>query len=605
MPHTEISNQAAAEPPPKKAAVRWFGSLQLLRLLGTSERSMAWCVMARGDDHEQMLVLPRHQPADDGVQQQWLDGARRAARLDHPQLAPVVDLGVRDRWPYMLHDMRGFSTLADKLSSRGMRGIEAVELMQQALRGLAYAHEAGVAHQDPQLHLLLVNDAGQLRVAGTGVAAPPLPLQVLPTGHTMHSELSVLDTDLLRLHRQAAERDLLAMGVLMHAFITGQLALDEADTGKVLARLPPLGPESLRLPWALEQPLSDPLRAIVNRITDRQPQRRYRSARTLQRALDGWLKADNEAGGGPLALLIDQMRINGALPSTPGAAERAARLALMDKQRTHELAEVVLEDLALSFELLRAVNSARVRGDSVSSTAPVLTVRRAIAMLGLDGVRRGALVLRNWPGPLNAVGAKALRQRINLTRRAARIALSLRPAGYDSEVVYLVTVLQDLGRLMVQYHFPDEALQIRRLMQPATRTAADMRDDDVMTEQTAAFAVLGVDIEALGTAVARHWELDDSLVTMIRRLPLTTPVHRPGNDDDILRTLASCGHEAVEALMLPAAQVNGGLRQVLQRYGPALGFGAQELQQALQDKPDQRIAQESASMPLDALPTEV
>ena len=56
---------------------------------------------------------------------------------------------------------------------------------------------------------------------------------------------------------------------------------------------------------------------------------------------------------------------------------------------------------------------------------------------------------------------------IERCQRAGRVALALRPAGYDAEVVYLMTLLQSLGRLVVHYHFPDEAAQIRRLMQPA------------------------------------------------------------------------------------------------------------------------------------------
>ena len=108
-------------------------------------------------------------------------------------------------------------------------------------------------------------------------------------------------------------------------------------------------------------PVPEVLRAISNRATDRQERQRYRSARGMARALEGWMQAEGAAGGGPLALLIDRLHSVGALPSSPGSAARAARLALMDRERTNELAEVVLQDLALAFELLRWVNSAQVR----------------------------------------------------------------------------------------------------------------------------------------------------------------------------------------------------------------------------------------------------
>ena len=230
------------------------------------------------------------------------------------------------------------------------------------------------------------------------------------------------------------------------------------------------------------------------------------------RALEGWLQTDADAAGGLLAQLSDRVHSAGVLPALPGGASRAARLALMERERTNELADVVLEDPALSFELLRLVNSAHVRGSQVSGAGPVLTVRRSIAMLGLDGVRRAALALREWPGPLNEAGAAELQRLIDRCKRAGRLALILRPPGYDGEVVYLITLMQSLGLLVVHYHFPDEALQIHRLMQPAPSPREGEPEEPGMSEESAAFAVLGVDIETIGIAVARHWGLDDAVV---------------------------------------------------------------------------------------------
>jgi hypothetical protein len=149
----------------------------------------------------------------------------------------------------------------------------------------------------------------------------------------------------------------------------------------------------VRLPFSTPRPVPEPLRVIVNRATDRQERQRYRSARTLH-ARAGRLAA-GEADAG---------RAAGPAPGPPaqrrrvaGVArwgQRAARLALMERGRTDELAEVLLDDVALAFELLRAVNTAQVRGGQVSGNGPVLTIRRSIAMIGLDGVRRVALALR-------------------------------------------------------------------------------------------------------------------------------------------------------------------------------------------------------------------
>jgi non-specific serine/threonine protein kinase len=438
---------------------------------------------------------------------------------------------------------------------------------------------------------MLVSDSGQLRLAGVAVAAE-LAWRQPDQGHTASGE-----SQTLRQQRAAAERDVLAVGVLLHGLLLGAGALDEPDVGRVIQRLPPMGRDIVRLPWSTAHPVAEPLRAIVNRSTDRQERQRYRNARTLERALEGWLQADNAAAGGPLALLADRLRVAGVLPSSPGAAARVARLALMERERTNEIAEVVLEDLALSFELLRLVNTAQVRGSQVAGSGPVLTVRRAIAMVGMDGVRRAALALREWPGPLNEAGQSQLETLLERCKRAGRTALQLRPAGYDGEVVYLLTLMQNLGRLVVFYHFADEAAQIRRLMQPAPSSREGEPEEPGMSEEAAAFAVLGVDIEAIGAAVARQWGLDDTVLAMIRRLPVGTAVRSVETDDDMLRTVASCANEAVDALGQPAPRVLAALQRVVQRYGRALDVDMRGLQAALQGQPTAPIAQ-TMPMPL-------
>jgi len=582
---------APAAPKPQ-AAVRMFGRHQLLRLLGKSERTMAWAAAEADGGSELMIVLPRVQPVGAAALERWAQAVNRGARLSHPHLARVVEIGLQDGWPFVAYDIGAAATLSDRLTSSGLPAVEIAALMVQALGGLAFAHEGGVVHHDLQPFLMLVDDNGELRLAGLEVAAD----EAERAGGSV-------ETGALLATRDAAQRDVLALGIVLHQGMTGQPVLGEPDVGRVIDRLPPTGRDIVRVPWTTAHPVPEALRAIVNRATDRQERQRYRNARTLARALEGWLQIQAGGASGPLALLQDKLRAAGVLPSSPGAAAQAAKLALMERERTIELAEVVLQDLALAFELLRAVNTAQVRGAQVSGSGPVLTVRRAIAMLGLNGVRRAALTLRPWPGPLNDSDAKELDRLITRVKRAGRVALALRPAGYDGEVVYLITLLQNLGRLVVQYHFADEAVQIRRLMQPAPSDRAGEPDEPGMNEESASLAVLGADTEAIGIAVARHWGLDDSVLPMIRRHSMSAPVRSGDSDDDQLRLSASAANEALDALALPPPQQPQALQRVVQRYGRALEFGLKDLQAALQDTPAQqqrRVSHETAAMPLDA-----
>ena len=99
--------------------------------------------------------------------------------------------------------------------------------------------------------------------------------------------------------------------------------------------------------------------------------------------------------------------------------------------------------------------------------------------------------------------------------------------------------------------------------------------------------MLGVDVETLGSAVARHWGLGEEVLHMIRRLAADTPVRKPDGDADVLRIVASAANEAVDALeLLPASRVAAALSQVAQRYGRALRIDMKALHGALQEARD-------------------
>ncbi len=547
--------------------LRMFGRFQLMQLIGKSSRSMAWLATDPRTGEALVLTMPRSQAADAEGLQRWQQQARRASRLDHPALAQVLELGQVGLWPYIAYDRGEALSLTERLGPKGVPVSELVPWAIQWLQGLAFAHDAGCVHHDLQAWVLLSGDAHSARLVGLGAAFAPDETQ---------------DAVDLQARRDAAANDVLAFGLVIHHALAGVAALDQPDVSLALQCLPPLGRDIVRLPWTGAQTIPEPLRAIINRATDRQERQRYRNARTLVRALEGWWRADGEQGGGPMALLLDRLRSVGVLPAMPGSATRAASLASLERERTAELADVVLQDIALSFELLRLANSAPAR-NGAAGNSPVLTIRRSLAMLGLEGVRRAAQSLRPWPGPMNPAQADTLQAMMAQVRLAGRIAQLLRPAGYDAEVVYLLALLQNLGRMVVQYHFADEAQQIRRLMLPAPPDKAGESETPGLGEDSAAFAVLGVDIEALGVAVGRHWGLDDAVLTMIRRPSLTKAVHNGETDNDMLRLAAACANEVVDASAAPATRQSGALQRVAQRYGRALGLNQRDIELALHD----------------------
>ena len=106
---------------------------------------MQWLVVDPRSQQELVLVLPRSQPASPEAMQHWLDSAKRHARIDHPGLAAVVDVGEHDRWPYVAYDRGPTATLAERMGKKGIAPAELVPWIVQVAQGLAFAHEAGAS----------------------------------------------------------------------------------------------------------------------------------------------------------------------------------------------------------------------------------------------------------------------------------------------------------------------------------------------------------------------------------------------------------------------------------------------------------------------------
>ncbi|MFY7864777.1 serine/threonine protein kinase [Roseateles sp.] len=594
MPVPDASSSSSA-PPPANAAqaaapaapMRRFGRFELRSLLNKSSRTMLWLVFDPRLGQELMLCMPRVAPNSAAATEHWLRMANAGSRVQHPNLAHVVEIAKVEQWPYIAYDRALGETLDERLARQAAPlPLDAAEWVSQYLEGLAFAHEAGHSHRDVQCSSLIISPSNQVRVLGLEVAQ-----EVVPANVDFNSVTR-------RAARESAAEDILCVGLMLHRILSGRPVLEQQDLQAAIQLMQPIGHELVRMGWETPHPIPEPLRAICNRATDRQAKQRYHMARSFLRALEGWRTAASHAEDGPIALLIDKLQRIGHLPSTSTALQRVGQSSAMERQHTSALSGLVLQDMALSLELLRRVNnSLKQSGAPVDGT--VLNMRRAIAMLGLEGVQQAARALKPWPGPLNEVQAAMLQSLMKRVQRAGQIAQALRPAGFDAEVVYLITVMQNLGRLLVQYHFPDDAQQIRQLMQPPEPTA-DQPHPQGMTEQAAAFAVMGCDLESLGSAVARHWSLGDELLHMIRRQAPNAALRAADNEADVLRLTCSLANELVDALTLPEAKRQAGIELATRRYARTLGLGLREVHQAMNPEQAASDASNSGFGPLSA-----
>jgi len=168
--------------------------------------------------------------------------------------------------------------------------------------------------------------------------------------------------------------------------------------------------------------------------------------------------------------------------------------------------------------------------------------------------------------------ANLLKEEFLRALMAGSIASEMGSTIAEGEEAFIGALFQNLGRMLSQFYFPEEATHIRKLV-AAPRGA--------ISEETAANRVLGMSFEELGLGVSKAWGLPESIQRCIARPSGEPPTH-PSKDPQVrIRWGARAANEMADAMLhSDPKEVESRLAAVAKRYGKAVGMSADHLQQA-------------------------
>ncbi len=254
------------------------------------------------------------QPTDPVLRQRFLEEARVAGQLEHPNIIPIHELGIDpDRGPFLVMKRIRGRSLKDVLD-----GIHAMPAPEKALADLlnafvktceavAYAHSRGVLHRDLKPDNVMVGEFGEVLVMDWGLAKvlgrsepDATPLAASGTGHETTTRTvagDVLGTPLYMSPEQARgevgsldERaDVYSLGATLYEVLTLNTPFDAVSVQELLTqvsegRVLPPGMRH-RAPWALPRDLS----AVALKAMARDRAGRYASVTVLKEDVEAWL----------------------------------------------------------------------------------------------------------------------------------------------------------------------------------------------------------------------------------------------------------------------------------------------------------------------------
>jgi serine/threonine protein kinase len=538
------------------AAVRHIGRFRLLRELGRGAQATVWLAHDPRLDREVALKL-FHPAADAHAVSDWLHEAHAVSRLTHPHIVPVFEAGEAAGPPYLVFEFVAGPTLAEARRQRPQwPPREAVTLMLDVLDGLAAAHAQGIVHRDLKPSNVLLGADGRARVMDFGIAARMTGSAGGP-GHDSARAKAPADAtagcivgtpgyispEAARGEPPLPTMDVFAAGAMLAELLAGEALLQETDPWRAVQRVQQ---EDLVLPSTA--PVDEALRSIVQRALGRDTGLRYDSASALHKVLAAWLQqtaetdddasAEAAAGHATLQFLLRRMRHKTDFPALSAQVARILRLTSSETESLNRLAEEIMQDVGLTHKLLRMVNAAHFTG---AAGGGIGTVSRAVALVGVAGIRNlvlSALLLEHMGDKAHAV---RIQQEFLRALMAGSLARELTPLARESEEAFLVGMLRNLGRLLTEYYFPEEALQIQRQV-PAG-------EGGMRGLEAAAQRVLGIGFDELTAGVARAWGLPVRLQRALAAPEATAPAAAAGpgsGAEAAVERLRRLGHSANE-----------------------------------------------------------
>ncbi len=215
--------------------------------------------------------------------------AEAAARLEHPGIVPIHEVGERDGSCYFSMKFVEGGQLDEVVRRTPISIRGAAELIAKVARTVHYAHEHGILHRDIKTGNILLDAKGEPHLTDFGLA------RLVESDSTVTRTMEVLGTPSYMAPEQAVGNnaavssvtDVYGLGAVLYQLLTGQPPFAGGTTYETIKLLLDTEPRQLRL---LNPKIDRDLSTICLKCLEKDPNGRYSSALALAEDLERWLK---------------------------------------------------------------------------------------------------------------------------------------------------------------------------------------------------------------------------------------------------------------------------------------------------------------------------
>jgi len=222
-------------------------------------------------------IMHGHLADDSAFKSRFVQEARSAARLAHPNVVNVFDQGQDSDMAYLVMEYLPGITLRDLLQDYGkLTPEQTLDIMEAVLSGLAAAHKAGIVHRDLKPENVLLADDGRIKIGDFGLARAVS--NNTGTGQALLGTIAYLSPELVTRGVADARSDIYALGIMMYEMLTGQQPFQGEQPMQIAYQH---ANDTVPAPSAKNPDVPPQLDELVRWATEREPDDRPRDARVM------------------------------------------------------------------------------------------------------------------------------------------------------------------------------------------------------------------------------------------------------------------------------------------------------------------------------------
>jgi serine/threonine-protein kinase len=222
-------------------------------------------------------VMHGHLADDSKFKERFIQEARSAARLAHPNVVNVFDQGQDSDMAYLVMEYLPGITLRDLLHEHHLLTTEqTLDIMEAVLAGLAAAHKAGIVHRDLKPENVLLADDGRIKIGDFGLARAASANTA--TGAALLGTIAYLSPELVMRGIADTRSDIYAVGIMMYEMLVGEQPFKGEQPMQIAYQH---ANDAVPSPSAKNPKVPAELDELVLWATAREPDQRPRDARAM------------------------------------------------------------------------------------------------------------------------------------------------------------------------------------------------------------------------------------------------------------------------------------------------------------------------------------